>query len=113
MKEIGLYIHIPFCKQKCLYCDFPSYAGKEGLINEYVDALNKEILKKGMDYIIASIFIGGGTPSYLDEENLERLLKTINKLKFKLFLKTVRGIVHENYTSNCLGNNLSCKYYLL
>ena len=46
MKEMSLYIHIPFCKQKCLYCDFPSYAGKESLINEYIRALNEEIFKK-------------------------------------------------------------------
>ena len=64
MKEISLYIHIPFCKQKCLYCDFPSYSGKERLMNEYIDALNKEILQKAEKYSINSIFIGGGTPSY-------------------------------------------------
>lgn len=83
MKEMSLYIHIPFCKQKCLYCDFPSYAGKENLINDYVEALNKEILKKCKNYKVISIFIGGGTPSYLDEKNLESLLKTINSLTFK------------------------------
>ncbi|GEQ21040.1 coproporphyrinogen III oxidase [Clostridium butyricum] len=83
MKEMSLYIHIPFCKQKCLYCDFPSYAGKESLINEYIRALNEEILKKCSKYKIASIFVGGGTPSYLNEINLESLLKTINLLDFK------------------------------
>lgn len=83
MKEMSLYIHIPFCKQKCLYCDFPSYAGKENFIDEYISALNKEILNKCREYKIISIFIGGGTPSYLDEKNLERLLKTINLLDFK------------------------------
>ena len=83
MKEMSLYIHIPFCKQKCLYCDFPSYAGKENLIDEYISALNKEILDKCKDYKIISIFIGGGTPSYLDEKNLESLLKTIDLLDFK------------------------------
>ena len=82
MKEMSLYIHIPFCKQKCLYCDFPSYAGKENLINDYVEALNKEILEKCKNYKVISIFIGGGTPSYLDEKNLESLLKTINLLTF-------------------------------
>lgn len=83
MKEMSLYIHIPFCKQKCLYCDFPSYAGKENLIDEYITALNKEILNKCLDFKIISIFIGGGTPSYLDERNLESLLKTINLLNLE------------------------------
>ncbi|AQS09000.1 oxygen-independent coproporphyrinogen-III oxidase-like protein YqeR [Clostridium saccharobutylicum] len=83
MKEISLYIHIPFCKQKCLYCDFPSYAGKEILIDEYIESLNKEILQKGKDYIISSIFIGGGTPSYLNDDNLNKLLSTLNKLNLK------------------------------
>lgn len=83
MKEMSLYMHIPFCKQKCLYCDFPSYAGKESLINEYIRALNEEILRKCSKYKIASIFVGGGTPSYLNEINLESLLKTINLLDFK------------------------------
>ncbi|OOM06687.1 radical SAM family heme chaperone HemW [Clostridium saccharobutylicum] len=83
MKEISLYIHIPFCKQKCLYCDFPSYSGKEILIDEYIESLNREILQKGKDYIINSIFIGGGTPSYLNDYNLNKLLKALNKLNLK------------------------------
>lgn len=83
MKEMSLYIHIPFCKQKCLYCDFPSYSGKEKLINSYIKSLNEEILGKCSKYKIASIFIGGGTPSYLDEVNLESLLYTLNLLDFK------------------------------
>ena len=83
MKEISLYIHIPFCKQKCLYCDFPSYSGKEILMNEYIDALKKEILQKSGKYSINSIFIGGGTPSYLKDSNLQSLLATLNKLNLK------------------------------
>ena len=83
MKEISLYIHIPFCKQKCLYCDFPSYSGKERLMNEYIYALNNEILQKSEKYSINSIFIGGGTPSYLKDSNLKSLLATLNKLKLK------------------------------
>ena len=83
MKKISLYIHIPFCKQKCLYCDFPSYSGKERLMNEYIDALNNEILQKAEKYSINSIFIGGGTPSYLKDSNLKSLLATLNKLKLK------------------------------
>ena len=80
MKEISLYIHIPFCKQKCFYCDFPSYAGKERFKEDYVDALIKEIERIGNGYIIKTIFIGGGTPSYLEVNQIEKLLVAINKL---------------------------------
>lgn len=80
MKNIALYIHIPFCKQKCRYCDFPSFAGKENFRRDYIDALVKEILKKAKDYLITTIFIGGGTPSYLNDEELEYLLSNIKKL---------------------------------
>ncbi len=83
MRDISLYIHIPFCKQKCLYCDFPSYSGKEKLMDKYIEALNKEILEKSKTYDISSIFIGGGTPSYLKDSNLKSLLDTLNKLNLK------------------------------
>lgn len=83
IKDISLYIHIPFCKQKCLYCDFPSYSGKEKLMDQYINALNKEILQKAKGYGINSIFIGGGTPSYLTDSNLQSLLETLNKLNLK------------------------------
>lgn len=100
MKEISLYIHIPFCKQKCLYCDFSSYSGKERLMDEYIKALNEETMQKGKDYIISSIFIGGGTPSYLKASNLESLLITLNGLSLKKELEfTVEcnpGTLDEN-----------------
>jgi len=83
MRAMSLYIHIPFCKQKCLYCDFPSYSGKERFMDEYIDALNKEILHKAHQYTVNSIFIGGGTPSYLNNSSLEKLLATLNKLNLK------------------------------
>lgn len=80
LKEVALYIHIPFCKQKCFYCDFPSYASLDHLKDDYVDALCKEIEEKVIDYKIKSIFIGGGTPSYLETNQIYKLLKTISKL---------------------------------
>lgn len=80
MKEISLYIHIPFCKQKCFYCDFPSYASIDYLKEDYVDALCKEIEDKAIKYKINSIFIGGGTPSYLEINQIDKLMKIINKL---------------------------------
>ncbi|MGL4774085.1 MAG: radical SAM family heme chaperone HemW [Clostridium sp.] len=82
MKEISLYIHIPFCKQKCLYCDFPSYGGKDEFISDYIDALNLQIEKEAKEYLINSIFIGGGTPSHLPPRELEKLLKKISELNF-------------------------------
>ncbi|MBE6068954.1 MAG: oxygen-independent coproporphyrinogen III oxidase [Clostridium lundense] len=78
-KELSLYIHIPFCKQKCLYCDFPSYCGEEALMDSYVDALCTELDDLG-DYKFKTIFIGGGTPSYLDIRHWEKLKYSIDKL---------------------------------
>jgi len=80
MKDISLYIHIPFCKQKCFYCDFPSYARIDHLREDYVKALCKEIKGKNITHNIKSIFIGGGTPSYLSSKDLKILLETINTL---------------------------------
>lgn len=80
MKEISLYIHIPFCKQKCFYCDFPSYASIDHLKEDYVDALCKEIEDNAIKDKIKSIFIGGGTPSYLEINQIDKLMKSINKL---------------------------------
>ncbi|MEN8077091.1 radical SAM family heme chaperone HemW [Clostridioides difficile] len=82
MKKISLYIHIPFCKQRCFYCDFPTFAGKEKLREEYVNALIKEIEDKCSNYIINTIFIGGGTPSHLEAKELGELLRAIEKLNF-------------------------------
>ncbi len=76
-KNIGLYIHIPFCRQKCLYCDFPSWAGKEGQMQGYVDALTKEIKNRGKlypDRKVVSVFFGGGTPTTLSIPMLEQLM---------------------------------------
>ncbi len=73
----GLYIHIPFCKQKCLYCDFVSFADKSSRKNEYLDALIKEMdAYKGEE--VDTVFIGGGTPSVLSCSEITRLLDAIN-----------------------------------
>ncbi len=66
MKNLGLYIHIPFCKAKCNYCDFNSYPGKEALMEPYFHALETEIGRRGAelrDAEFSTVFIGGGTPS--------------------------------------------------
>ncbi|MBU3195790.1 radical SAM family heme chaperone HemW [Clostridium algidicarnis] len=80
MKDISLYIHIPFCKSKCWYCDFPSFCGKDNLMDSYMEALGKEIDAKVLQYNIRTIFIGGGTPTYLPLKMLEDLKAHIKKL---------------------------------
>lgn len=79
MKNVALYIHIPFCKQKCLYCDFPSFAGKEDCMFDYAAALAKEI-NSIRDKKIKTIFIGGGTPTYLSLAGWEMIGESISKL---------------------------------
>lgn len=90
-KNVGLYIHIPFCKQKCQYCDFKSYAGKENLIDTYIRWLEFELKGVGegnrLDYennlddlaVVKSIYIGGGTPSFIDGKYIEEILSIANE----------------------------------
>lgn len=89
MRELGIYIHIPFCKQKCYYCDFISYANKEGKVKEYIECLQKEIeleskKYKNEEYEITTIYIGGGTPSFIDASYIEKIINTI-KQNYKLY----------------------------
>ena len=79
MNEVNLYIHIPFCKKKCFYCDFISYPNKDDYIEEYIDTVIKEYSNyKAEEYIIKTVYIGGGTPSYIDSKYIVKLLKEIN-----------------------------------
>jgi len=78
--ELGLYIHIPFCKSKCYYCDFNSYDSKNSIIPIYCEALIREIeyyqrIVKPDNYQIKSIFIGGGTPSFIPQEYIYKILE--------------------------------------
>ena len=82
LRPLGLYIHIPFCKQKCSYCDFYSLAGNEDRMAEYVEALCADLSETAQyaaGYAVDTIYFGGGTPSYLGEKHLIRILKTILK----------------------------------
>lgn len=80
MKPISIYIHIPFCKKKCNYCDFPSFSGCEGEYEYYVSSLideirfNSEELK---DFEIKTIFIGGGTPTVLPTKLIGKIVDTL------------------------------------
>ena len=78
--EIGIYIHIPFCKKKCIYCDFLSFSENENQIERYINAIIKEIKQwvvKNKNKNITTIYIGGGTPSYINSNYIEKILKTI------------------------------------
>lgn len=80
-KKIGIYVHIPFCKQKCYYCDFLSFCNKDILIEDYINALKKEIESQKIKEEIDTIYIGGGTPSYLEGKQICEIIKTIKKKK--------------------------------
>lgn len=97
-RELGIYVHIPFCAKKCYYCDFISFANKKEIIKDYIETLKKEIEyvgagpvsaqetinKHNADVIwtglaITTIYIGGGTPSYIEPEYIEEIIKTIKE----------------------------------
>ena len=81
-KKISLYIHVPFCKAKCYYCDFNSFAGMSGRIAPYFKALLGEIELYGerlKGYGIKTIFIGGGTPSFVDAEYISAVAESCRK----------------------------------
>ena len=78
MDEIkAVYIHIPFCKKICSYCDFCKFYYDKKWVHDYLIALQKEIKDRYMDETISKIYIGGGTPSALDDEELDFLFSII------------------------------------
>ena len=81
IKPISLYVHIPFCETKCPYCDFNTYSGIESLIPTYIDALEYEIRLWGsilpIGQEVKTVFVGGGTPSYLPEDKLISVMEAI------------------------------------
>ena len=85
-KELSVYIHWPFCKSKCPYCDFYKEinhnVNQDNIINEYLEALQRY---HGLmsDRIIKSVFFGGGTPSLITPQNIEKILNFINQ-KWKI-----------------------------
>ena len=80
MKPLAIYVHIPFCKRKCAYCDFASFAGCESLYQQYFDTLGSEIdawQHKLRNYTLRSIFFGGGTPSLVPAEYIAAAIERI------------------------------------
>ncbi|PIP67929.1 MAG: coproporphyrinogen III oxidase [Candidatus Omnitrophica bacterium CG22_combo_CG10-13_8_21_14_all_43_16] len=73
----GLYIHVPFCREKCLYCDFYSALYSETLADSYISVILNEL--QGLNQRFSSIYIGGGTPSILNLDLLDKLLSGLKK----------------------------------
>lgn len=84
MKTVGIYVHVPFCKQKCKYCDFISFQNCENYFDDYFEYLKKEITEKANEInsenkkiLIDTIYFGGGTPSIVCEKYIEEVLNKI------------------------------------
>ena len=80
MKNLELYVHTPFCVRKCAYCDFLSFTADEKTQDKYVQALLNEIREFGarmQEYEVSTVYIGGGTPSWLSQEHMMAILETI------------------------------------
>ena len=118
---LGLYIHIPFCRSTCLYCDFYSVTEAENaLMDRYLEALCRHIREAGAlapHYIVDTVYFGGGTPSYLGAEGLAAILSAIRKsfqvssraeITFEanpdsVDLKLLRRLHSEGFTRVSLG----------
>lgn len=102
MKELGIYIHIPFCVRKCYYCDFISYPDKLDYQKEYIEKIKQEIREEQevfKDADITTIYIGGGTPSIIDSkyiiEILEYLYKFIGKKDREITIEINPGTINK------------------
>lgn len=81
-KTMELYIHIPFCVKKCQYCDFLSFPADESTQNAYVEALLREVAYYGLkcqDYRVTTVYIGGGTPSWLREDAIAQIMSAVRE----------------------------------
>lgn len=84
MAEFGIYIHIPFCLKKCKYCDFTSFDEyDENVRKKYIQAILQEIENTKVEKQVTTIYIGGGTPSILEAEEIIKVLEQI-KQKYKV-----------------------------
>ena len=82
LKPLGIYVHIPFCRSKCEYCDFYSLGGSRDrhLVDDYLQALGAHIKETGalaQDYQVDTVYFGGGTPSFFGADNLRRIFAEI------------------------------------
>ena len=87
MRSLGLYIHIPFCKAKCIYCDFYSLPHSEEKMDAYTAALQRDLIRwadQAKGHTVDTIYFGGGTPSFYGAARLIELLDAVNTGSGKL-----------------------------
>ena len=101
-RELEIYIHIPFCVRKCAYCDFLSGPADQKTQEQYTDALIREIqaFPDAEQYVVCSVFIGGGTPSVLSKEAIGRILETVRR-KFHFVSETNGDFGSVEITIEC------------
>ena len=106
MEKVGCYIHIPFCQKKCYYCDFCAYMNVENRIDSYIKNLIKEIrlYQDRLSVDIDSIYIGGGTPSYIDPRYIKEIVDEVSKFKISDI---------KEFTIECNPNSISQDKLLL
>lgn len=81
-KQLGVYIHIPFCLRKCKYCDFLSFPSGKEQMKQYVESLCEEIrgfFQREKEYVVTTVYLGGGTPSLLEPEQTGQILKVLKQ----------------------------------
>lgn len=101
-RDIALYIHFPFCRRKCDYCNFVSYDSREADMPGYVKALNAELARRSEKQKVCSIYFGGGTPSLLSSGQIGEILLTVNSYfpvedGAEITLEANPGTIDEEY----------------
>ena len=106
MQKVGCYIHIPFCNKKCYYCDFCAYMNMESRIDNYIKNLIREIelYQEKLCVDIDSIYIGGGTPSYIDGKYIEDIVRALKKFNTENL---------KEFTIECNPNSISKEKLML
>ena len=121
-KRLGVYIHIPFCKSKCEYCDFYSIGGsrERRVTDDYLQALADHIRETGKlapNYVVDTVYFGGGTPSFFGAENLCRILDEVHRsFRFapeteitleanpdSINLKSMKKLIHAGFNRISIG----------
>ncbi len=115
MKNLGIYVHIPFCAKKCDYCDFISFSTKSDLVDKYIETLEQEIKSYKInkeEYIVSTIYFGGGTPSYIESKYIVGILNII-KQKFnisqnvEITIEVNPGTINEEKLKNYYNSGIN------